>query len=130
MDLFRREVAAVTTLTELEAVVHASTGASELMEFVRFDAGAIIRKAGHGHAPQILRLVVGNPLIMQEMARAVPDAASYAPVTILIDERPDGVHISYDALASCVAPYGNASALAVATALDAKIETLLEAAAR
>lgn len=83
-----------------------------------------------GDGPKLLRLVVGNPLIMKEMARAVPDAASYAPVTILIDERADGVHLSYDSVASLLAPYGCGPALAVAADLDTKVEALLEAAAR
>jgi hypothetical protein len=60
----------------------------------------------------------------------VPDAASYAPVTILIDERADGVHLSYDLMASLIAPYGQVAALQVAQDLDAKVEGLLEAAAR
>jgi hypothetical protein len=50
-------------------------------------------------------------------------------VTILIDERPDGVHLSYDRMASFHATYGNAEALKVARALDSKVEELLEAAA-
>jgi hypothetical protein len=41
-------------------------------------------------------LFVGNPLVMKEMAKHVPDAGSYAPVTVLVDEREDGVHLSYD----------------------------------
>jgi NADPH:quinone reductase-like Zn-dependent oxidoreductase len=61
---------------------------------------------------------------------AVPDAGTYAPVTILIDERADGVHISFDRMASYLAPYGNAEALKVARDLDAKVEALLTAAAR
>jgi len=32
--------------------------------------------------------------------RHVPDTASYAPVTILIDQRADGVHLSYDSMAA------------------------------
>ena len=63
------------------------------------------------------------------MARVVPDAGSYAPVTVLIDERSDGVHLSYDRMASFLAPYGNAEALEVARALDSKVEALLETAA-
>jgi len=78
----------------------------------------------------MLRLVVGNPLIMKEMAKVVPDAASYAPVTILIDERLDGVHISYDSMASLLAPYGHQDALNIAKNLDLKVEGLLQAAAR
>jgi hypothetical protein len=69
------------------------------MEFARFDAGDVLRKERAGHGPKIVRLVVGNPLIMKEMAKTVPAAASYAPVTILVDERADGVHLSYDSMA-------------------------------
>jgi Domain of unknown function DUF302 len=69
--------------------------------------------------------VVGNPLIMKEMVRHVPDAGSYAPVTVLIDERPDGVHISYDKMESYLLHYGRSEALAVARNLDAKITSLL-----
>jgi hypothetical protein len=64
------------------------------------------------------------------MTKTVPDAASYAPITILVDERADGVHLSYDSMASLIAPYGSQAALAVARELDAKIECLLETAAR
>ena len=70
-----------------------------------------------------------NPLVMKQMAEHVHDAASYAPVTILIDERPDGVHLSYDRMASYLASYGNLAALEVARTLDARIEALLTAAA-
>jgi hypothetical protein len=69
------------------------------------------------------------PLIMMEMAKHVPDAGSYAPVTVLVDERADGVHLSYDRMASFLAPYGNAAALEVARELDRKVETILQQAA-
>ena len=65
---------------------------------------------------------------MKRMVEHVPDAGSYAPVTILIDERGDGVHLSYDRMASFLAPYGNAEALAVARDLDSKVESLITAA--
>jgi hypothetical protein len=54
----------------------------------------------------------------------VPDAASYAPVTVLIDERADGVHVSYDLVTSFLAPDRNAQASAVAAQLDEKIVSL------
>ena len=62
---------------------------------------------------------------MKEMVKHVPDAGSYAPVTILIDERADGVHVSYDRMASYLGPYGNADALKVARDLDRKVEDLI-----
>jgi len=62
---------------------------------------------------------------MKEMAKHVPDAGSYAPLTVLVDERDDGVLLSYDRMASLLAPYGNAEASAVARDLDVKVENLL-----
>ena len=59
----------------------------------------------------------------------VPDAGSYAPVTILIDEGPDGVHLSYDIMASFLTPYGSPEAIKVAQDLDSKVEALLITAA-
>jgi uncharacterized protein (DUF302 family) len=130
INAFHSAIAASTTVADLEEVVQNAIGSSDLMEFVRFDAGEVLRKGRGAQAPKILRLVVGNPLIMKEMAKTVPDAASYAPITILVDERADGVHLSYDSMASLLAPYGSEPALAVAGNLDAKIEALLETAAR
>ncbi len=130
MNAFHSAVAAATTLADLEAVVQGAIGSSGLMEFIRFDAGDVLRKERGGQGPGILRLVVGNPLIMKKMVTTVPDAAAYAPVTILVDERADGVHLSYDSMASLIAPHGSQAALAVARDLDAKIERLLETAAR
>lgn len=130
INSFHKAVAAAATVADLEEVVKGAVGSSGLMEFVRFDVGEVLSKKQGGHGPKILRLVVGNPLIMKQMAKTVPDAAAYAPITILVDERADGVHLSYDSMASLIAPYGNESALTVAGDLDAKIESLLEMAAR
>ena len=66
---------------------------------------------------------------MKEMAKRVPDAGSYAPVTVLVDERADGVHISYDRTASLLTPYGDRDALSIARDLDAKVENVLRQAA-
>jgi hypothetical protein len=129
MSEFNRELADSKTYAEMETVIRAVLGKSEFMEFARYDLGAVLAKEHGPGSPKSLRLVLGNPLIMQAMVRHVPDAGSYAPVTILIDERPDGVHLSYDEMASFLAPYGNPEALRVARDLDAKVRKLLEEAA-
>ena len=98
------------------------------MMFMKLDQGAILRKETGLDTPKIVRFLIGNPLTMKEMAKHVPDAGSYAPVTILVDERSDGVHLTYDKMASFLAPYGNPDALAVARDLDSKVENLLRAA--
>jgi uncharacterized protein (DUF302 family) len=129
MSSFHTAVTEAKTLADVETYVERVIGSSELIEFVRFDQGEVLRKEVGDKGPKILRLLVGNPLIMKEMARTVPDAGAYAPVTILVDERADGVHLSYDSMASLLSPYGSAAALRVASALDLKVERLLEAAA-
>jgi uncharacterized protein (DUF302 family) len=129
MTAFGREMAAAKTFAEVEKVVQAAVGSSGFMEFARMDLGAVLRKRNGAAARQCLRLIVGNPVIMSRMVEHVPDAGSYAPVTILVDERADGVHLSYDRMASFLAGYGSPEALGVARELDAKVERLLEAAA-
>ena len=126
MKDFGRAVAAATTHAEIEKVVQAAVSKIGLMEFMRLDSGAVIAKANADVNPKSIRLIIGNPLIMQSMARLVPDAASYAPVTVLIDQRPDGVHLTYDEMASLLAPYGNAEALEIARDLDRKVKGLLQ----
>jgi uncharacterized protein (DUF302 family) len=130
MDEFWTSTQQARTVGELENSIQKALGRTGLMSFVQFDHGAIVRKATGRDKPRMVRLVIGNPLIMQQMAKYVPDAGSYAPVTVLVDERSDGVQLSYDRMTSFLAPYGNSDALAVAHNLDKKVEDLLlEAAA-
>ena len=103
IEEFWKHVAATKTNSEMEKVVQSALGQSGLMEFARFDHGGVVHKGETGDHPKVFRLVIGNPLIMREMVKHVPDAGSYAPITILIDERPDGVHLSYDRMASFLA---------------------------
>jgi hypothetical protein len=125
MSDFGRAVAAAMTYAEIEKIVQAAVSKIGLMLFMRLDAGAVIAKAHADGNPKSIRLIIGNPLIMQSMARLVADAASYAPVTVLIDQRPDGVHLTYDEMASLLAPYGNPKALEIAQDLDRKVKGLL-----
>jgi len=117
------------TFAELEEVINRDMGKTHLMLFLEFDHGAVLRKETGLNKPKIVRLVIGNPLVMKEMAKHVPDAASYAPVTVLVDERNDGVHLSYDRMTSFLSPYENPDALKVAWELDSKVERLLNNAA-
>lgn len=68
------------------------------------------------------RLIAGNPVTMGEMIRHVADAGSYAPVTILIQQMPDGgTRVAYDTVASAFAPYHDAAASEVAQRLDTEV---------
>ena len=130
MSEFWKSTERAQSVAELESTIKKVLGRTGLMLFAEFDHGAILRKGTGRDTPRMIRFVIGNPLIMKEMAKQVPDAGSYAPVTILIDERLDGVHLSYDRMASFLAPYNNAEALKVARDLDEKVEALLSVAAR
>ncbi len=122
---FAKTTAAAQTLAELQRTVQKGLGRTGFMLFIELNHGVILRKESGNDGPKIVRLIVGNPLVMKEMVKHVPDAGSYAPVTILVDERKDGVHLSYDWMSSFLAPYGNSEALAVARDLDSKVESLL-----
>src|SRR6516164_9063993 len=109
------------SFAELRSAIEKGLSKVGLMLFMQLDHGAVVRKETGREIPKIVRLLIGNPLIMKEMAKHVPDAGSYAPVTVLVDERPDGVHLSYDRMASFLAPYDNPNALEVARNLDMKV---------
>jgi uncharacterized protein (DUF302 family) len=129
MAAFRKTFSAARNETEMENVVNPVTKPNGIMEFTRFDLGEVLRKESGASTPRIVRIVAGNPLIMKEMVKHIPDAGSYTPTTILIEERPDGIRISYDRMASYLASYGNSDALKVARDLDTKIEKILATAA-
>jgi uncharacterized protein (DUF302 family) len=129
MAEFTRSTHDARSFAELKSAVEKGLSKAGLMLFMQLDHGAVVRKQTGRDTPRIIRFVIGNPLIMKEMAKHVPDAGSYAPVTVLVDERADGVHLSYDRMASFLAPYGNRDVLQVAEDLDNKIETLLREAA-
>jgi hypothetical protein len=128
LAVFVARMIAAATYEEMKTIVGDSVGQFGLMEFIRLDQGAVLAKAGVQGNPKSIRIILGNPLIMQSMARLVPDAGSYAPVTVLIDQRPDGVHLSYDEMVGFLAPYESAEALKIARDLDLKVKSLLQAA--
>ena len=125
MTDFGRSTREARSLVELKNVVEKGLSKAGLMLFMQLDHGAILRKETGRDTPRMIRFIIGNPLIMKEMAKHVPEAGSYAPVTVLADERADGVHLSYDRMASLLAPYKNPDALTVARNLDNKVEDLL-----
>ena len=121
MAEFAKSTHEARSFAELKSAVEKGLSEVGLMLFMELDHGAVLRKETGRDTPRVVRFIIGNPLIMKEMAKHVPDAGSYAPVTVLVDERVDGVHLSYDKMESLLAPYGNRDALEVARELDRKI---------
>lgn len=114
---------------ELDTLVAGVAGSSGLIEFLSLDLGAPLTLRDPERGRRLLRIIAGNPVTMSKMTATAPDAGSYAPITILVAERSAGTTLSYDRIASAIAPYASAEASAVADALDDAVMALLQAAA-
>jgi hypothetical protein len=64
------------------------------MSYVQLTMAPSCRKAMGRDKTQMIRLVIASLLMMQETAKHVPDAGSSAPVTVLVDERCDGLAVT------------------------------------
>lgn len=124
-----RELAASTSYEQFTSLVRQAQGSAGLMCFLELELDSALafdpqaqRSAGRG----LVRVIAGNPVTMGEMTRHVPDAGSYAPVTILIQELPDGgTRLAYDSVVSEIAIYDDPAATQVADKLDTEVLGLL-----
>ena len=64
------------SFAELKSAVEKGLSKAGPMLFMQLDHGAVVRKETGRDTPRIIRLVIGNPLIMKEMAKHVLDAGS------------------------------------------------------
>jgi hypothetical protein len=122
------KLAASTSYEELSSLVQQAQGSAGLIRFLQLDLDTALALDPQAHqgGRHLVRLIAGNPVTMGQMTRHVPDAGSYAPVTILIEELPGGgTRVAYDAVASAIAPYGDAAASQVAERLDTEVLGLL-----
>ena len=125
------DLEASTSYKQFSSLVKQAEGSAGLMRFWQLNldvALTLAPDADHVTRRRLVRLIAGNPVTMGEMTRHVADAGSYAPVTILLQELPDGAtRAAYDSVASAIAPYHDAAASEVARRLDAEVLTLLRA---
>jgi uncharacterized protein (DUF302 family) len=123
------KLAASTSYEQVSSLVRQAQGSAGLMVFLQLDLDSVLTldpRAPDWDGRRLVRLIAGNPVTMGEMTRHVADAGSYAPVTILIQQMPDGgTRVAYDTVASAIAPYHDAAASEVAQQLDAEVLVLL-----
>ena len=129
MSELQPKLNAASSFAEFQRLVEGAVASADLMEFLRLDLGGAMSKDPEAKAYKVVRIIAGNPLIMKQMVEHVPDAGSYAPVTILIYERQGKVHICYDTMESLLSSYQDRSALQVAKDLDSKVIRLITSAA-
>jgi uncharacterized protein (DUF302 family) len=129
IGLLFTKLAASTSFQEFSSLVAQAQGSAGLMVFLPLDldhALTIDPQAPGWAGRRLVRLIAGNPVTMGEMTRHVADAGSYAPVTILIQELPDGgTRVAYDTVTSALAPYHDAAATQTAQRLDTEVLALL-----
>jgi hypothetical protein len=123
------KLAASTSYEQVNSLVRRGQGSAGLMRFLQLDLDSVLTpdpQAPDWNGRRLVRLIAGNPVTMGEMTRHVADAVSYAPVTILIQQKPDGrTRVAYDTVASAIAPYHDAAASEVAQQLDTEVLDLL-----
>jgi uncharacterized protein (DUF302 family) len=122
------KLAASTSYEQFSSLVRQVQGSAGLMLFLQLDLDAALAldpQARSQAGQRLVRLIAGNPVTMEQMTRHVPDAGSYAPVTILLQQMPGGTRIAYDSVASALARYHDAAASQVARRLDAEVLGLL-----
>jgi len=124
-----RQLAASTSYEQFTSLVLEAQGSAGLMRFLELEldrALALDPQAQSSAGRGLVRLIAGNPVTMGEMTRHVPDAGSYAPVTILVQELPGGgTRLAYDSVASAIAIYEDPAATQVAENLDTEVLALL-----
>src|SRR5215467_1457965 len=63
---FFKETRATNSFPDLQRIVHAGLGRTDLMLFAEFDLGDILRRETGSKTPKIMRFEIGNPLIVKE----------------------------------------------------------------
>ena len=123
------KLAASTSYEQFTSLVRQAQGSAGLMRFLQLDLDQALTRdpqAPDWDGRRLVRLIAGNPVTMGEMTRHMADAGSYAPVTILIQQMPDGgTRVAYDTVASAIAPHHDADASEVAQQLDTEVLGLL-----
>ena len=102
--------------------VESHVGASGFMLFTTFDHGGWITKAGIDR--QVLRVIIGNPLIAITMLRHDLTAGLFAPVELLLVGEHHGSSLTYVKPSSLMVVDDNPALLAAAEELDAKVAAL------
>jgi len=120
-----RKLPTLTDWTGFQAEVAANVGEAGLMVFMELDLGAVVALDPQAHPFKAIRIIAGNPVTMESMVRSTPGAGVFAPVTILIFESSDGVHIRYDSLSSAVGHELTDDSAPYALALDEEVLNLI-----
>ena len=124
-----REIA-TRSAEDARAMLAALVGPSGFALFQKIDHGALLT-AFRGERTRAMTVVFGNALIAIEMTRHERGVGLYVPLRVLVEEvAPLCVRVTYDKPSATLAQFGSPAVDAIARSLDAKVEQLLEEAAK
>jgi hypothetical protein len=83
------QLATSQSYDQFSLLVHQAEGTAGLMRFMQLDLDVALTLAPDADSRRLVRLIAGNPVTMGQITRHVPDAGSYAPVTIRVEETID-----------------------------------------
>ncbi|MGE0220131.1 DUF302 domain-containing protein [Mycolicibacterium sp.] len=111
---------------EYQQRVQSRIGPSEFMLFSLIDHSTWLPKAGIDR--KVLRVIIGNPVIALTMLRHDVTAGLFAPVELLVVDRPgDRSAVTYVQPSSLMVVEPNPDLLAAARELDGKLAALVAA---
>jgi hypothetical protein len=87
---FRCDMAAPQTEDDLVGIMSTLPA---LLEFIRFDLGDVVRKRTQDSGLEILRLIAGNPLVMNEWSGSCRMLAPMRRSPSLLTSATNGVHL-------------------------------------
>ena len=122
-NVVMNEIAVANNDDQFQNVIDPA-GSSGVVEFFRIDFTPF---TGFRRS---VRIIAGDPMVMCWMAGRIPEAAAYGTMAIQIDERADGVRLSYDRISAHVEEYEDQVVFELARNLERRIESLLTAASQ
>ena len=129
IEVLFSKLTASTSYEQLSSLVRQAQGSAGLIRFLQLDLDEVLTldpQAPDWTGRRLVRLIAGNQVTMGQLTRHVADAGSYAPVTILVEELPDGrTRVAYDSVVSEIARYHDTAASQVAEHLDTEVLDLL-----
>ena len=98
---FDRTIDEISDWTMYTRAVEKVAGNSGLIVFLELDIGSVISRDPDAKPYRAVRIIAGNPVTMESMTRSSPAAGALAPITVLLFETADGVHLRYHRQQQC-----------------------------
>lgn len=122
--LFNDLASANASWQQVTEAVTPQIGPSGFICMIKIDLGILLSL--QGRKQQVIRYVIGNPLVANRMIAADAEAGLYAPVNVVVYQEDGGqTKIAYDQPSSLLGQFNNEPITTVAQMLGQKLEELM-----